>query len=144
MITTVRVYVAHPMICYSTPHAAESISGIAKALPGVELIDPEQMGWEADGAWLCDWTDLLNALDGLVVFGAADGTVGAGCLREMVDALACGIPVAAWHPQLHLTELAGVALLPRGSRSARRTAYLAHGASISAATFPRRQATSHG
>jgi hypothetical protein len=37
---------------------------------------------------------VLKTLSGLVVFGSPDGTIGAGCTREVLDGITWGIPVA--------------------------------------------------
>lgn len=131
-----RVYAAHPLTSYASPHAATQLAGLARALPAAELVDPESLAWTDDAAWSGAWPGLLATLDALVVFADRDGTVGAGCAQECLDALVAGLPVAAWQPGIGLVELVGVALLPCGLRSPRRLAWLAIGPRIPPGDFP--------
>jgi hypothetical protein len=119
-MTAPRVYVAHPMTCYGTTHARSCLDGIARALPACELVDPEALAWTSHEAWLVGWRDILGTLAGLVVFAARDGTIGAGCLREIGDALDARVPVAAYARDGGLMGLADFDLLPEGERTARR------------------------
>jgi len=115
-------YVAHPMTSYATPWAARALAAVAAALPGVELIDPEAMGWRTNADWLAAWDEIVEAIDLLVIVAAADGSIGAGCLRELADALAVGVPVAVLGPQETLCALGGIELLDEGERTPRRVA----------------------
>jgi hypothetical protein len=122
-----RVYAAHPVTCYGTGWAADAVGRLHAALPGCEVVDPETVGWDSNTAWLTAWPALLAGLDALAVFAADDGTIGAGCLHEIADAIAKGLPVAMLDPDRGLAELAGVRLLPGEERTARRALRLRAG-----------------
>jgi len=123
-------YVAHPMTSYATPWAARALAAIATALPGVELIDPEAMGWRTNADWLAAWDGIVEAIDVLVIVAAGDGSIGAGCLRELADALAVGVPVAVLGPEQTLCALGGLDLLDEGERTPRRVAILRVGKAL--------------
>jgi len=131
-----RIYVCHPMTCYGTDHAATSVAGIAKALSGAQLIDPEHCGWTCNGDWLRDWPGLLASLAGVVVFTDRSGTIGAGCVREIADAVAAGVALAAWEPGVGLVDLVGVELVEPESRGPQRAAFVDYGSPIAARLFP--------
>jgi hypothetical protein len=57
------------------------------------------------------------------VFADEHGIVGAGCLREVADATAAGIPVGYLDPCFGLCELAAVDFFPCGLRTRARTAW---------------------
>lgn len=124
---TPRVYVCHPMTSYRTDRARCVLADIAKALPDAELVDPEQAQWATDAEWLAAWPTILGSLSGLVVFADKAGTVGTGCLRELVDGIMVGLPVAAWEPSAGLVALVGFELVDPATRSPRRAAYLDYG-----------------
>jgi len=88
-----RVYAAHPMTSYGTGHEARMLAHLGRHFPEAEVVNPSAQGWVSDDDWLADWGALLPILDLLVVFAGPDGTIGAGCLREIADALARCIPV---------------------------------------------------
>jgi len=93
-----RVYVAHPIRTYGTAYAArrlEEVASLVGQLPGVEVVDPEQAGWESDAEWRSAWPVLLHTLTAVVVFGDASGAIGLGCVRELSDAREAGLPIAA-------------------------------------------------
>lgn len=125
------VYACHPMATYGTPWAAHHVARLVELLPGVEVLDPEHCGWDTNDAWHSGWPGLLATLAGLVVFGAPDDTVGAGCLVELADVIAARLPVAALdieaHPERGLVELAGFELLPATERTPSRAARLRSG-----------------
>lgn len=105
-MTVPHVYVAHPVVSYGTPEEARALARLAELLPGCELVDPA--GMFADGKdWLRRWPKLLANLDGLVLVPAKDGTIGAGCWRELGDAWAARLPVAMLHRR-QLCEAAAV------------------------------------
>ena len=111
-VTRPRVYAAHPMTCYATGHAARCLAGLRRLAPGVDLIDPEAAGWVSDAEWLTGWPPMLAGLDALVVFADPAGTVGVGCLREIADALAVGLGVAAYSARRGcLVELRGLSFV---------------------------------
>ena len=134
--TAPRIYTARSMTSYGTDHARCALAGIAKALPGAELVDPEQALWATDADWLAEWPGILGSLAGLVVFADRTGTVGTGCLRELVDAVMAGLPLAAWEPPAGLVELVGFELVEPGARSPRRAAFLDYGGPLPRGAFP--------
>jgi hypothetical protein len=66
---------------------------------------------------------VLGGLSSFVVFAGTDGTIGAGCIRELTDALVRHIPIAGFH-EGSLRTIEGIELLPIPFRSARSTALL--------------------
>jgi hypothetical protein len=120
MTTDSPVYVAHPMTGYGNAHAAACFDAIGELLPGARLIDPATV-YASDAEWFASWPRLVRRLGGFVIFGEPDGTIGAGCIRELADAIAMGVPVAGFDIRLGLQEIMGFDLIDEGSRSARRT-----------------------
>jgi len=112
-----RVYVAHPVTCYGTEHEARSLAALRLLLPHCELLDPSQLYASAEH-WLRAWPKVLLTLAGLVVFGAEDCSIGAGCVRELSDALAMGVAVVGFDGE-QLREIDGLRLfaLPWRDRS---------------------------
>jgi hypothetical protein len=131
-----RVYVAHPMTSYGTPWEAKALAELARLLPRVELVDPAKR-YLTDSGWLRSWPRLLRSLGGLVVLADESGTVGTGVLREIVDALAAGVPLAAFDPGRGLVELAGVELVDPGVRCRAVAAWLDYGETVDPSTWPR-------
>lgn len=121
------VYVAHPMTTYATPWARRCVAAITTALPGADLIDPEHAGWGSSAEWLAAWGQLIEALDLLVIFTAQDLSVGAGCLRELADALAWDVPVAVLGARRRLCALGTITVLPEAERTPMRTATITAG-----------------
>jgi len=117
-----RVYAAHPVSCYRTDHEARCLAALRGLLPHCDLYDPADRCRNA-AAWQRAWPRVLRTLSGLVVFAAEDDTIGAGCLRELGDALACGLPALAVHRGT-LHEIDGVRLLALPWRSTRHLASL--------------------
>ena len=132
MSTTAPVYVAHPMSCYGSPYTAACFDALAVLLPGVRLIDPATI-YASDTEWRRSWPRLARTLGGFVIFGAADGTIGAGCIRELADAIALGVPIAGFDPGRRLRGIAGLDLIDTERRNARRTATLRLGLSAEGA-----------
>ena len=130
------VYIAHPQTAYGTTYGAEQIAALAKVLPHAELVDPEAAQWATNADWLRDWPVILDSLSGLVVFTDQAGTVGTGCLRELVDAVMAGLPLAAWEPPVGLVELVGFELVEPDARCARRAAFLDYGGALPGRAFP--------
>lgn len=129
-----RIYAAHPQTSYGTPQEAGCLDALARQLPGAEIVDPSRL-YSTDAGWLADWPKMLGSLSGLVVFADAGATIGAGCWREIGDALARRLPVAVLEGRL-LRELAGIELLPVGSRSPRRVGFLVSGRSLADGYLP--------
>lgn len=125
------VYACHPMTTYGTPRAAQHVARLVELLPGVDVLDPEDCCWDTNDAWRSEWPALLARLAGVVVFGAPDDSLGAGCLVELADAIAARVPVAALDleadPEGGLVELAGFELLPATERTPSRAARLRSG-----------------
>jgi hypothetical protein len=126
-----RVYLCHPIATYGTGHARAGAARLGQLLPGATLVDPEDMGWPDDTVWLDTWAGLLDELAALVVLPAPDGTLGAGCLLEIVDAARVGIPLAVLDPAGGgLVELTAVCFLPFGLRTPHRTARVVTGGPV--------------
>jgi hypothetical protein len=121
-----RVYAAHPMTSYGTEHERVCLDTLTALLPGTEIIDPAGR-YRTNAGWLRAWPRLLSTLSGLVLFADEDGTVGAGCLREVVDAMAAGVPIAMLDPCFGLSELAAVDLLPAAESTRMRAAWPVRG-----------------
>ena len=113
------VYVAHPMAGYGTPHAAACLAALGELLPGVRLVDPAAI-YASDAEWQRSWPRLVLRLGGFVVFGAEDDAIGAGCIRELADAIALGVLIAGFDMGYGLREILGVDLISTDSRSSRR------------------------
>jgi hypothetical protein len=122
------------MAGHGTPYAAECLDALAGLLPGARLIDPTTI-FASDMEWLRSWPRLVRTLGGFVMFGAADGTIGAGCIRELADAIAFGVPTAGFDFGRGLREISGFDLIEVGSRSARRTATLRLGRCLEPAAW---------
>jgi len=118
-----RVYAAHPKSCYGTTHAASQLACLAELLPGAEIVDPETLRWRTEEQWRRSWPKVLGGLSSFVVFAGTDGTIGAGCIRELTDALVRNVPIAGFH-EGSLRTIEGIELLPVPFRSARSTALL--------------------
>ena len=129
--TDTLVYACHPLTTYGTPWAARHLDRIAELLPDAQVVDPEHRGWGTSAEWREDWLTLLARLSAVVVFEAPDRSVGAGCLGELADALAFGLPVAILDPgsdpERGLWELAGFELLADIERTPARAARLRYG-----------------
>jgi hypothetical protein len=129
-----RVYAAHPMTSYGTEHERACLDALAALLCGAEIIDPATR-YRTNAGWLRAWPRLLRTLAGLVLFADEDGTVGTGCLREVVDAVAAGLPVAYLDPCLGLCELAGLDLLAPTMRTRAATAWPVAGEQVDPVAF---------
>lgn len=133
MTRRARVYVAHPIVTYGTARERDCLAVLREQLPGVELYDPAGR-YRREHGWQRAWPKVLASLSGLVVFGAKDGTIGTGCLRELTDALAWGLPVAGLGGDV-LKEIGGVQLLPVPWRTARHVGRLVLGDPIEPRDF---------
>jgi len=110
-----RVYCAHPITTYGTAYERACFNTLAELLPDVELYDPAGR-YKTSAAWRRAWPRVLASLDGLVVFVAEDGTIGAGCLREITDAIVMGLPLAVLEAG-SLRELVALDLVPVSERT---------------------------
>ena len=103
-----RVYACHPVSSYGTLHERRCVAAIRRLLPGAELVNPAGMFGSADD-WRDRWPEVLDGLDGLVLFPDERGAVGSGCLVEVVDAHRLLVPVALLDPATRkLHRLAGL------------------------------------
>jgi hypothetical protein len=107
------------MSSYGSDHAATCFDAIGELLPGARLIDPAAV-YASDAEWLASWPRLVRTLKAFVIFGEPDGATGAGCIRELADAVALGVPVAGFDIEQGLREILGFDLFGTGCRSARR------------------------
>jgi hypothetical protein len=83
------------MTSYGTDYAGACLDFLHEQMGGWEIIDPAVVF--ADTAdWLARWPSLHRDLSVVIVFGDEAAYVGAGCLREVTDAIVAGIPVSAW------------------------------------------------
>jgi hypothetical protein len=64
------------------------------------------------------------------VFGDEDGTIGAGCIGEMADAIAVGVPIVGFEPGRGLREIRGYDVIDPETRCARRAATLRLGSCL--------------
>jgi hypothetical protein len=138
------VYAAHPLTCYRSAHERACLDAIASAFPGAEVLDPAECF--ADAAdWLAGWPALVPTLSALVLFADEQGNVGAGCLREVADAIAEDLPVLLLDRGHELCELRSLRIFPPWRRTRSRTAVPAGGAVvIDPAGIPRRHETRGG
>ena len=131
-----RLYAAHPMTCYRSEHERACLDALAGHFPGAEIVNPATRGWTND-TWRRAWPRLVMTLSTLVIFPDEDGTVGTGCLREVADAIAAGVPVAVLDPCFGLCELGGFDLLPPDMRTRAATAWPVAGDRIDPAALCR-------
>jgi hypothetical protein len=129
-----RVYAAHPKACYGTAYAATCLARLGELLPAAEIVDPEALGWRTEAQWRLSWPKVLGGLSSFVVFAGIDGTIGAGCIRELTDAVARYLPIAGFHDGA-LRTIVGLELMPIPFRSPRSTARLLLADPIDPATF---------
>jgi len=127
------VYVAHPVTTYGTPHERAVLDRLAVVLRQAELIDPSTLYASTD-EWLADWPRMVVTIDALVLFSEPDGTVGAGCLREMAEVWGWGLPVALFD-DTGLREVRSVRVFPQGQRTPARTASVAGGRPVDPAAL---------
>lgn len=126
------VYAAHPLTCYSSAHERACLAAIAAALPEAEVVDPAEC-FADDADWLARWPALVAVLSAVVLFADEEGCVGAGCLREVADAIAAGLPVLVLDDRQHLCELEALRLLPASLRTAARVGVVEAGEVVTAA-----------
>ena len=114
------VYAAHPVLSYGTAHERKALAHLRRLLPAVTLIDPaaRYVGLED---WEQDWPSLVWTLSAVVVFAGEDGSIGAGCMKEVADGIAHGVAVCVLRAG-NLHELVSLRLLPLTRRSPARCA----------------------
>jgi hypothetical protein len=114
------------MTAYGTDHQAACLARLAELLPGWELVDPAPRYRDSAG-WLRGWPRMLRTLSAVIVVPDQHGLIGAGCLRELADAVWAALPVVAFEPGASLAELIGVELLEPERRSSLQAALLVLG-----------------
>lgn len=119
--TAPMVYVAHPVTTYGTARERDALARIAGLVAPAQIVDPAAR-YRSNADWLADWPGLLATLSGLVVFPDVDGTIGAGCLRELTDAWYVGIPVALLDDHGDLRHVSTLRIVPAGRRGPARLA----------------------
>jgi hypothetical protein len=95
-------------------------------MEGWEIIDPAAVFADTTD-WLARWPSLHRDLSVVIVFGDEAGYVGAGCLREVSDAIVAGIPVLGLDLTIGLSESVSFDLLLPWNRTPARTARLVLG-----------------
>ena len=113
-----RVYAARPMTCYGTDLDRRQFARVADAFPDAEVLDPASM-FDTNEQWLAAWPEVLASLDLLVLWADEDGFVGAGVLKELVDAIAARVPVVALDHEGTLRTFGGLhcyGMLPSRAR----------------------------
>ena len=127
-MTTPRplIYAAHPMTTYGTDLERAALARIGELVPTAKVVDPA-VRYRDSAHWLIDWPKLLPTLAALVVFGDVDGTIGTGCLHELVDAWWQGVPVGMLDDQGLVRRVSGLRLLPDVTRDNCHTAFLVPG-----------------
>jgi hypothetical protein len=99
-------YVAAPVAVLLRPEWPERVRQIQKLVGPVW--DPAVL-FSSSADWLDGWPDLLSMVAGLVLVPDDDGSIGAGCLREIADVLGRDRPV--WlYDRLQLVPWGGVVI----------------------------------
>ena len=114
---------------YGSPYARTCLDTLADMFPDARLLDPSTI-FASDAEWRRAWPRLVRVLGGLVMFGAEDGTIGAGCIGEMADAIAVGVPIAGFELGRGLREIRGYDVIDPRTRTPRRAAVLRLGHSV--------------
>jgi hypothetical protein len=117
------------MTSYGSELERRALRQIATHFPGARVIDPATH-YLSVRHWLEDWPIMVQALDAIVLFGDETGAVGAGCIREVADALCLDVTVVVLHNDGSLRELRSLRLLPAGRRTRARTAIPVAGAVV--------------
>jgi hypothetical protein len=113
------------MTSYGSDVERRSLTVLRRLLPTARIVNPADHYLSARD-WELDWPQLVRQLDALVVFGAEDATVGAGCLREVADAIGHSVPIAVLRGEA-LCELVSMRFLPLSRRTPARTAIVVAG-----------------
>ena len=114
-----NVYAARPLTSYGAAHDARQLDALTRHFPGSEVLDLAAM-FTSNAGWLAAWPELVRTLDLLVLWADEEGFVGAGCLREVTDAIVARVPVVALDPRGKLRTFAGLhvhVLLPSPARA---------------------------
>jgi len=79
-----RTYVAAPVAVLLRPDWPKRVRQIGSLVGPVW--DPTEL-FSSSAEWLSRWPGLLSTVTGLVLVPDDDGSIGAGCLREIADVL---------------------------------------------------------
>ena len=66
------------------------------------LWDPATL-FSSTAQWLREWPHLLGSVPGLILVPDTDGSIGAGCLREISDVLGLDRPVSIYEKEALIT-----------------------------------------
>ena len=94
MSPTARPYLAAPISVLHRANWPLRVRQIG-TLVDEPLWDPATLFSSTD-EWLREWPHLLGSISGLVLVPDADGSIGAGCLREISDVLGLDRPVSVY------------------------------------------------
>jgi hypothetical protein len=120
------------MTTYGTPRESTALARIAALVPGADVIDPATR-YRDSAHWRRDWPRLLRKLSAVVVFGARDGTVGAGCLHELADAWRVATLVLMLDDAGECRQLASLEVCDVSVRTSLRVAQLVPGRPVNLA-----------
>jgi hypothetical protein len=88
-----NIYCARPRRSFGTEHDRHQLGAVAHwHFPEAAIIDPARL-WSSNGEWLAEWGALLPTIDVMVLWSDEGGWLSDGCLREVADAVAEGLPV---------------------------------------------------
>ena len=135
-----RLYCARPLVAYRTDLDRRQLARVAELFPEAEVLDPAAM-FTSNAGWLAVWPEIVGTLDLIVLWADEDGFIGAGCLREVTDAMVASVPVVALDWKGRLRTFAGLhchGLLP----SSARVGQLVYGTVVPAAAVPLMRAAS--
>jgi len=104
------IYVAVPIdLFFGSAHAA-ALKVVRKQFPELHVFDAARE-FSSTADWLARWPDVLSRIDTLVVVPRPDGSVGAGCAREVLDF--CAMQVYGISAEFAPPGLTRVAAVPR-------------------------------
>ena len=135
-----RLYCARPLTAYGTDLDRRQLARVAEHFPEAEVLDPAAM-FASNAGWLAAWPELVGTLDLIVLWADEDGFIGAGCLREVTDAMVASVPVVTLDWKGRLRTFAGIhcqGLLP----SPAQIGMLIYGSLLLVAVVPLVRATS--
>lgn len=95
------------MSTYRTPLDGRQLAALARHFPEATVLDPAVM-FGSNEDWLAEWPGILARLDLLAVWADEEGMVGAGCIRELADAIGARLPVVAIDRRGLLRSFGGV------------------------------------
>jgi hypothetical protein len=124
-VSRALIYVSHPVVSYDSDHERTALADLGRLLPNARIINPATR-YLSTSSWESDWPTLVAQLSALIVFGAEDNSVGAGCLREIADAIVHVVPIRVLR-RGDLYELASLRFRPAQRRSPARLATVVAG-----------------